>query len=110
MQGVLQYAPTNHSRDEAVPAAPAFRSPSQTIGAIVRGFKAATTTQINALRATPSVPVWQRNYYEHVIRDERDLNRIRHYIENNPAHWATDDENPAIVRRAVPPPRKGAGR
>jgi len=39
--------------------------------------------------------LWQRNYYEHVIRDEDDLNEIRQYIIDNPLNWATDEENPA---------------
>ncbi len=39
------------------------------------------------------MPVWQRNYYEHVIRDDDDLNRIREYIINNPASWQEDEEN-----------------
>ena len=38
--------------------------------------------------------VWQRNYYEHVIRDEQSLNRIRQYILDNPVRWALDPENP----------------
>ena len=38
--------------------------------------------------------VWQRNYYEHVIRDEETLNRIRQYIADNPARWGEDPENP----------------
>ena len=45
---------------------------------------------------------WQRNYYEHVIRDEGSLNRIREYILNNPAQWARDPENPAAT--AAEPP------
>jgi len=64
-RGVSLYAPTN-----------GLRSPSQTIGAIVRGFKSASTKRINETRNTPGVPVWQRNYYEHVVRDEDDLDRI----------------------------------
>jgi REP-associated tyrosine transposase len=39
--------------------------------------------------------IWQRNYYEHIIRDEADHNRIHLYIESNPVHWVNDDENPA---------------
>ena len=38
--------------------------------------------------------LWQRNYYEHIIRDENDLNSIREYIITNPARWADDEENP----------------
>jgi len=38
--------------------------------------------------------VWQRNYYEHIIRDENSLNLIRRYIVGNPAQWAEDENNP----------------
>jgi putative transposase len=43
---------------------------------------------------TSTSPVWQRNYYEHVIRDEEALHRLREYIRDNPASWADDEENP----------------
>jgi REP element-mobilizing transposase RayT len=69
-------------------------SKSGSLGVIVRSFKSAVTREINLQRGTPGVTVWQRNYYEHVIRDERDLERIREYIENNPLRWALDEENP----------------
>lgn len=78
--GVLQYAPTI-----------GFNSSSQTLGSIVRGFKSSVTKQINIYRKNLNLPVWQRNYYEHVIRDEADLTRIRDYIVNNPAKWLADD-------------------
>ncbi|NTW88447.1 MAG: transposase [Desulfobulbaceae bacterium] len=78
-KGVLRYAPTA-----------SFRSPSQTIGAIIRGFKSSTTKQINQIRGTPNLPVWQRNYYEHIIRNEEEMNRIREYIITNPQHWIND--------------------
>jgi len=71
-----------------------FRSPSGTVGAIIRGFKAASTKRINGLRCTPGAPVWQRNYYEHVVRSEKDLERIREYIRLNPTRWPQDEENP----------------
>jgi len=45
--------------------------------------------------------LWQRNYYEHIIRDEESLNRIRQYILDNPARWAFDPENP---KSTVPEP------
>jgi REP element-mobilizing transposase RayT len=41
--------------------------------------------------------LWQRGYYERVIRDDDELNRIRRYIVENPAHWPTDVENPTVV-------------
>lgn len=60
---------------------------------IVRVFKSFSARYINYLRNTPGLPVWQRNYYEHVIRDDQDLDSIRAYICNNPACWDRDEEN-----------------
>jgi putative transposase len=70
-----------------VTATGGFRSPSHTLGAIVRGFKAAVTRQANFMAKTSGLCVWQRNYYEHIVRDEADLNRIRRYIAANPSRW-----------------------
>ena len=66
----------------------------RSVGALIAGFKSVITKRINQLRSTPGMPIWQRNYYEHVIRNEASLNRIRQYILNNPARWAFDPENP----------------
>jgi REP element-mobilizing transposase RayT len=60
---------------------------------LIAGFKAACTTRINHLRHTPGQPVWQRNYYDHIIRDEDELNNIRLYIQDNPRQWADDEHN-----------------
>ncbi len=62
--------------------------------AIIRAFKSATTKHINIFRQVPGAQVWQRGYYEHVIRNEKSLERIREYIENNPLSWELDRENP----------------
>jgi len=85
-RGVSQHAPTGET-DE-------LRTPSQTIGAIVRGFKGAATRRINRFRGAPGEPVWQRNYYEHIIRNRRSLERIRQYIEVNPARWHRNRNHP----------------
>ena len=96
-KGESQYAPTEDVpieydiRKGVSQYAPTFRSPSQTIGAIIRGFKSAVTKRINIIRRTPGRPVWQRNYYEHIIRDEDSCRRISEYIINNPRNWAEDD-------------------
>ncbi|GAA5002912.1 transposase [Pseudoluteimonas lycopersici] len=76
------------------PVAPTGPQP-RSVGAVVAGFKSAATKRINALRGTPGTPVWQRNYHEHIIRNEGSLDRIRQYILDNPAQWATDRENPS---------------
>lgn len=67
-----------------------LQSPSNTLGAIIRGFKSATTKEINIFRATPKVPVWQRNYYEHVIRNDESFEKIYEYILTNPLCWEKD--------------------
>ena len=66
---------------------------------VVRGFKTFSSRRINAWRQTPGTPVWQRNYYEHVIRNERELDKIREYIATNPLRWALDRENPQRTGR-----------
>lgn len=54
---------------------------------IVRQFKTFSARRINALRGTKGTPVWQRNYYEHVIRGDTDYRECAEYIQNNPAAW-----------------------
>jgi len=63
---------------------------------IVGRLKMVSAKQINALRGSSGQPLWQRNYYEHVIRDDGSLNRVRQYISDNPAQWEFDHENPAV--------------
>jgi REP element-mobilizing transposase RayT len=80
-----------------LPNANKFQSPSKSIGSFVRGFKIGVTEWFR--KNTDIYSVWQRNYFEHVIRDEKDLNRIRNYIitaqavpfGNNPLKWAEDE-------------------
>jgi len=64
------------------------------LGAIVRSYKSAVTKRINELRGTPGAAVWQRNYWEHIIRTERALEAIRRYIAENPLRWELDRYNP----------------
>lgn len=73
-----------------------------TVGDVVKAFKSTTTVlYIRGVKQSgwPSFHgrVWQRNYYEHIIRDEESLNRIREYIHNNPLQWALDRQNPTHV-------------
>jgi REP-associated tyrosine transposase len=72
------------------------------LGSFVGSFKAAATRRIKALRHAPEEPVWQRNYYEHIIRDEKSLDAIREYIASNPANWIGDRENPDVVKPSKP--------
>ena len=68
---------------------------------IIRSFKTFSARRINTIRQTPGVPVWQRNYYEHIVRNDADLNRIRAYIEHNPFQWTLDEENPDTARPEI---------
>jgi len=82
-RGVMHYAPTNK-----------LKSPSQTLGAVIRGIKSAITTNIKRMINNQNIIIWQRNYYEHIIRNNHELAILREYIENNPAQWEIDEENP----------------
>jgi len=66
---------------------------SGSIPTIVRMFKSAVTREIKRLDYPFLYSIWQRNYYEHIIRNENELNRIREYIQNNPLRWQYDREN-----------------
>jgi hypothetical protein len=68
---------------------------NRTLGALVAGFKAATARRINEVRDARGLPVWQRGYHDHIIREHDDLDAYRRYIELNPARWGDDDQNPA---------------
>jgi putative transposase len=67
---------------------------SGSIGAMIGQFKSMATKRINAIRVTPGSPVWQRGYYERIIRNQSEFDRIRHYIINNPLNWTSDIEHP----------------
>ena len=71
--------------------APTKRKP---LGRLIGAFKTVSTKRVNLAQNTPKQPLWQRNYYEHIIRNEADLDRAREYIMNNPLRWETDGENP----------------
>jgi REP element-mobilizing transposase RayT len=67
---------------------------AKSLSSMIVGFKSKTTRKINEIRKTPGAKLWQRNYYEHIIRSEKELNQIREYILNNPLKWELDDEHP----------------
>ena len=69
-------------------------TPSGSLGAIMQNFKSVSTRKINASNNTTGVTLWQRNYYEHIVRNENSLNTIRRYIMYNPLIWAYDMDNP----------------
>ena len=65
----------------------------KSISEIIRGFKTFSAKAINNERGVRGVPVWQRNYYDRIIRNELELDRVRQYIINNPRNWDADKNN-----------------
>ena len=107
--GVNHYAPTTHKtpiRRGVLPYAPGssnvntiFHSPSNNLGSIIRGFKASTTILINeSIGNSEGGSIWQRNYYEHIINTDEELENIREYIRTNPKKWERDRNNPTIIK------------
>ena len=66
----------------------------RSVGAIVGAFKSAVARRINQERGSPGAAVWQRNYWERIIRSDRELERIRTYIAENPLRWHEDSFYP----------------
>jgi putative transposase len=66
---------------------------SRKVSEIIRGFKSVSARKINLIRNSTGQPVWQRNYYEHIVRDEAEFQKIVNYIETNPLNWEKDHEN-----------------
>jgi REP-associated tyrosine transposase len=90
--GAQFIAPSSVPHNQAGIAQEGAVNRAPTLGEIIRTYKAASTRMI---RQTANLEfAWQRNYYEHVVRNGESLNRIRQYILENPARWAIDRENP----------------
>ncbi len=64
------------------------------LSAVVQNYKSVTVRKINRLRGLVGKTVWQRNYHERIIRNQRELEAKRDYIATNPLQWAFDSENP----------------
>jgi REP element-mobilizing transposase RayT len=94
VHGIIILTDVGANSYSPLPVPTPFRSPSKNLGAIIRGFKSSVTVRMNQLHNTPRQPVWQRGYYEHIIRNTKELDNVRKYILANPAQWQTDDEYP----------------
>jgi putative transposase len=69
--------------------APTKRKP---LGRLVGAFKTVTTDRCNEMRGTPGAQLWQRDFYDRIIRNEDELNKIREYIRTNPLQWSSDPD------------------
>ncbi len=81
---------TPQSSPGAASGAPTTR---KSLASVVRAFKSVSAIGVNKIRMTPNSPVWQRNYFEHIIRTTQSLDELRRYIRENPGRWFTDEEN-----------------
>ena len=81
----------------ATPASPSVRAhgpTSKSLGAVIGSFKSAVSRSINKVRPGAAADLWQPNYYEHVIRNDRARDAIRDYVLLNPQRWEADEEDP----------------
>ena len=85
-------------------------SSAPTLGAILRAFKSLSAIAINKRWGRSGQAVWQRNYYEHVIRDGREMRIIQRYILENPARWDSDPENTNAKSRDTAAPWEATGK
>jgi REP element-mobilizing transposase RayT len=90
--GAFGQTPPSSDRSPRIPV-----NRAKSLSRLISGFKSSVTKQINLLREMPGVPVWQRNYYEHIIRNPQALLNIRHYVENNPLNWTADQLHPVNI-------------
>ncbi|MCW1949432.1 MAG: transposase [Candidatus Shapirobacteria bacterium] len=74
-----------------------FTSPKNSLGSIIRGIKSTTSKQIGQIELD-GLPVWQRNYFEIIIKDETEYSKIKNYIEINPAIWNRDRNNLSVKK------------
>ena len=71
---------------------------SGSLGAVIGQFKSIVTKRINRLQNVSGRPIWQRNYFERIIRNDREWENIHRYIESNPSMWDEDEENPNRIQ------------
>jgi putative transposase len=87
-----------------VPTVESFGKPVKgSIPTIVRAYKSAVTYAVNSAQNIRGAVLWQRNYYEHIVRNDRELNNIGWYIVNNPFNWQLDRDNLQNIRKLSPP-------
>jgi putative transposase len=102
LHGILVISDTWGGATRASPLHPTHTLPlrhpcgpiPKSVGAIVGSYKSAVSKQINVICNTKGISIWQRNYYEHINRNQESLDNIRQYIQENPWCWADDPENP----------------
>ena len=91
----------DNGRMPSAPTHASLRRAPRSLGSIMAGFKASVTSR--AKQELNMTGIWQRNYYDHIIHNDRELNNIRWYILNNPLNWQLDRDNAQNNRKLSPP-------
>lgn len=87
--------PLHNNIPSGLEGSPLPRGPkAASLGAVIGQFKSRVTKRLWKMPELTGTPIWQRNYYEHIIRNEREMGNIWRYIEANPVNWGEDEENP----------------
>jgi putative transposase len=99
LHGILIF--TDHQEDKDFQPVPSRKPRSHrakgSLGSVIAGFKSSCTTRINQERGTPRQPVWQTRFWDRVVRNDEELERLREYIKTNPFRWELDSLNPRNV-------------
>jgi putative transposase len=104
LHGIIWIGPVGARHAVPLPineiSVPTFGQPVRgSLGTIIRSYKSAVTRALNLRRQLPGATIWQRNYYERIVRSEAALDLTRRYISDNPANWSHDPENPERASR-----------
>jgi len=92
----------DNRRDGRLPVSTEDNIKFESLSNIIGAFKTTAATRVNKLRGLMGVPVWQKSFYDRIIRNDRELERIQEYIRNNPFKWDEDRDNPIGTRYEMP--------
>ena len=108
IHGIIMLTPVGAGFKPAFPGTGKARNAPNRhgLGEIVRAFKTFSCRQVNKFPRMQGASLWQRSYYDHIIRNERALNHIRRYVIENPLRWTHDRENPAATGPDAPDTRQ----
>ena len=98
LHGIIVIVDDPRRGDSRIAPTPSGTTPARQrkpLGRLIGAFKTVSTKQFNLACGVSGSRLWQRNYYERIVRDEDELERIREYVVNNPLQWELDEENPA---------------
>jgi putative transposase len=96
--GATHASPLRQAAETAIGVAEVPQGPKRrSVGAIIGSYKSAVSKGIHEIGGASGPAIWQRNYFEHIIRNDVSLNRIRQYILDNPVRWAYDRYNPRAI-------------